>query len=154
MSILAEFIEHFQKDTGELQNVLTRYVDSFDGYLQASQLIEHPGYSSAFLEIADRRKSIVSAVAKLIAKQADHPDERGSAEAALHRWWMKVRVAMTEDELRALLQECIRGESELLRTVNSALHHGDLKPAHYQLLAAVGAEVEMAINTFETALNL
>jgi len=153
MSMMEALLEHFQKDTGELQNVLTRYVDSLDGYLQAAQLIDHPGYSSAFLEIAERRKSIVNAVSKLIAKQAEKPDGKGSVEASLHRWWMTLRVAMTVEELKALLEECIRGESELLRTLNSAMEHGELHPQHYQLLAAVSAEVEMAIHTFKTALS-
>jgi hypothetical protein len=52
-------IEKPVTDAPELQNVLTRYVDSYDGYRQAAEVVESPHLATAFLEIADRRKIIV-----------------------------------------------------------------------------------------------
>ncbi|MFT4176828.1 MAG: PA2169 family four-helix-bundle protein [Luteolibacter sp.] len=147
-------LENFDRSQGELQPVLTRYVDSLEGYLHAAQLIENPGYAAAFIEIAGRRKAIIGAVSKLIVKEDEEPDHSGSPEAMLHRWWMTARAAMTDEELRAMLEECVRGETELLRVLNEALNQGgNLKPEHYQLLASVSAEVEMAIETFKQALG-
>ncbi|MFT3991596.1 MAG: PA2169 family four-helix-bundle protein [Luteolibacter sp.] len=148
-------LEHFDRSQGELQPVLTRYVDSFDGYLRAAQLIDHSGYATAFVEIAARRKSIIAAVSKMIAGEDEAPDRSGSMEAQVHRWWMTVKAAMSDEELRVMLEECARGETELLRVINQTLENesGHLKAGQYQLLATVGAEVEMAIETFQQALK-
>lgn len=54
-------------DAAELQNVLTRYVDSIEGYTQAAAVVGTPHLASAFLDIAQRRKAIAEQVAHLIS---------------------------------------------------------------------------------------
>lgn len=140
-------------DAAELQNVLTRYVDSFDGYTQAAEVVESPGLKAAFLEIAARRKTIVEHVATLIVKQGEKADLDGSPEAAVHRWWIRVRAGMTDEEFKATLAECVRGEKELARTIQTALEHGNLEANHATIVAEVATELKAALQTFESALN-
>lgn len=140
-------------DAAELQNVLTRYVDSYDGYQQAAAVVENDGLAAAFLEIAARRKVIVEHVSRLIVKQGEKPQVDGSPEAALHRWWMRVRAKMTDEEFKATLAECVRGETVLANAIQSALDHGQLESNHAAILAEVSAELKAALHTFETALN-
>lgn len=141
------------KDAAELQNVLTRYVDSYDGYTEAAKAVDSQDIAVAFLEIAARRKVIVEHVATLIEKQGEKPDEDGSPEAAVHRWWLRLRALMSTEELEATLAECVRGEKELERTVNSALEKGNLESRHAAILAEIAIELKAAIQTFETALG-
>ena len=140
-------------DAAELQNVLTRYVDSHDGYTEAAKVVESPGLKSAFLEIAARRKVIVEKVATLIAKQGEKAEIEGSPEAAVHRWWMRVRAGMTDEEFKATLAECVRGEKELARTVECALEHGNLGANHVAIITEVATELKVALHTFESALR-
>jgi len=72
-------------NAAELQNVLTRYVDSHDGYFQAAQVVESPNLKAAFLKIAERRKTIVAHGADLIVRQGDKAEVDGSPEAAIHQ---------------------------------------------------------------------
>ncbi|MEO5916195.1 MAG: PA2169 family four-helix-bundle protein [Luteolibacter sp.] len=140
-------------DAFELQNVLTRYVDSYDGYTEAAKVVESPDLAAAFLEIAGRRKVIVEHVAALIERQGEKPDVDGSPEAAIHRWWLRLRAQMSTEELEATLAECVRGEKELERTVNGALEKGALEARHAVILAEIATELKAAIQTFETALG-
>jgi uncharacterized protein (TIGR02284 family) len=140
-------------DAAELQNVLTRYVDSYDGYTQAAAVVSSPGLAAAFLEIAARRKIIVNHVATLIVKQGEKPEVDGSPEAAVHRWWMRVRAQMTEEEFKATLAECVRGEKELARTIQVALDHGNLEANHAAIIAEVATELKQALHTFESVLS-
>jgi len=140
-------------DAAELQRVLTRYIDSYDGYHQAADVVESPSLKVAFLEIAERRKVIISHVTTLIVNQGEKPDTDGSAEAAVHRWWIRVRAQMTDEELKAVLAECVRGETVLANTIQDALDHGDLDSNHAEILAEVSAELKAALETFKTALD-
>ena len=140
-------------DSAELQNVLTRYVDSCDGYVQAAEVIEAPHLKAAFLEIAGRREVIVKRISTLIRRQGAKPDQEGSPEAAVHRWWIRARAQMSTEELEATLAECVRGEKELERTVRDALEHGALDSANAATLGEIATELRAAIHTFETALG-
>ena len=140
-------------DAAELQNVLTRYSDSFFGYIQAAQVIDSKHLANAFLEIAARRKVIVKRVASLSVEEGEKPETDGSPEGAIHRWWIRVRAGMTDEEFKATLEECVRGEKELARTVSNALDHGTLDSNHAAILTEVTAELKEALNIFETALG-
>ncbi|GAA5116852.1 PA2169 family four-helix-bundle protein [Luteolibacter yonseiensis] len=141
------------KDAAELQHVLTRYIDSYHGYQQAAAVVSSPSFAEAFLEIADRRQLIVRHVSTLILNQGEKVDSESSPEATLHRWWMLARALMTDDELKAVLAECVRGEKELSRTIHDVLTHGNLDANHAAIITDVATELEEAIRTFESVLN-
>lgn len=140
-------------DAAELQSVLTRYVDSYDGYIQAAEVVDSPNLAGAFREIAARREIIVDHVATLIVKEGAKPDEAGSPEAAIHRWWIRLRTKMTDEEFKATLAECVRGEKELARTIDEVLEHGNLEATHAAIVAEVAAELKEALHTFEMVLE-
>lgn len=140
-------------DAADLQTVLTRYVDSYDGYTEAAKVVESPSLAAAFLEIALRRKDIVEQVSSMIAKQGEAPDQEGSPEAAVHRWWIRMRAQMTEEDFKATLEECVRGEQELARTVQGALDKGQLSAAHAAILSQVADELLLSLKTFKSAIS-
>lgn len=138
-------------DSSQLQDVLTRYRDSHDGYLQAAELISLPELAAAFRDIAARRAIISEEVATLIEKDGFRPDLDGSNEAGLHRWWLRVRDKMTDQnhDANAVLSECIRGETELARTLQSALDSESVLPSHIPILTRALDEVKMAVHSFD-----
>lgn len=140
-------------DAAELQHVLTRYVDSHDGYNQAASVVDSPTLGAAFLEIAARRQVMVRRVSTMIVNQGEKADVDGSPEAAIHRWWIRVRAMMTEEEFKAVLSECVRGEKELARTIQDVLEHGNLDSDHAIIIAEVHTELQEAIYTFESVLD-
>lgn len=140
-------------DALRLQDVLTRYVDSRDGYLQAAKLVPQRGLAESFELIAQRRDLIASKVAALIQQQGLKPDEDGSPEAGVHRWWIRLRDKMTDQEADAILSECVRGEQELARTLQAALEDEHTLPEHRELLSDALSEVKLAMRAFESAVE-
>jgi uncharacterized protein (TIGR02284 family) len=140
-------------DALRLQDVLTRYVDSRDGYLQAAKLVPQRGLAESFELIAQRRDLIASKVAALIQQQGLKPDEDGSPEAGVHRWWIRLRDKMTDQEADAILSECVRGEQELARTLQAALEDEHTLPEHRDLLSDALSEVKLAMRAFESAVE-
>lgn len=140
-------------DASQLQEVLTRYVDSRDGYLQASKLVPQPGLAESFELIALRRDLIANKVAEMIEAQGFRPDVGGSPEAGVHRWWIRLRDKMTTQEADAILAECVRGEHELQRTLQAAIQEDHLTPEHRELISDAVAEVNLAIRAFESAIG-
>ncbi len=140
-------------DASSLQEILTRYVDSRDGYRQASRLVPQEGLARSFAAIADRRDLIAEKVAALIAAEGFRPDPEGSTEASVHRWWLRLRDKMTDQEADAILAECVRGETELVRTLNAVLDGGQLLPEHRQLISDMIAEVTLAVRAFDSVIG-
>lgn len=140
-------------DATRLQDVLTRYVDSRDGYLQAAKLVPQRGLAESFELIAQRRDLIATKVAALILEQGLKPDDDGSMEAGVHRWWIRVRDKMTDQEADAILSECVRGEQELARTLQAALEDEHTLPEHRELLSDALSEVKLAMHAFESAVE-
>jgi uncharacterized protein (TIGR02284 family) len=140
-------------DASELQDVLTRYVDSRDGYIQAAELVTSESLAASFRAIAERREVIIGRVAEMIGSQGLKPDLQGSSEAGVHRWWIRLKEKMTEKDTDAVLDECIRGEEELERTLESALDNPKVEAAHTALFREVLAEVQIAIRSFKIAVD-
>lgn len=141
------------KDAAQLQEVLTRYVDSRDGYLQAAKLVPQESLAQIFISIAGRRDLIASKVAQIIEEQGFKPDEDGSPEAGVHRWWLRLRDKMTDQEADTILAECVRGETELVRTLKSALEKDQLLPEHRGIVEDMIREVTLAVRAFDSAVG-
>lgn len=140
-------------DAVRLQEVLTRYVDSRDGYLEASKLVPSTALSETFSLIAQRRDLIASKVAALIEQQGTKPDEGGSVEAGIHRWWIRLREKMTDQDADAILAECVRGEQELARTLQAALEDEHTLEEHRGILSDALSEVKLAMRAFDSAID-
>lgn len=144
---------HTQTAAAELQNVLTSFEDSHAGYLQAADLVEGKGLAGAFREIAGRRGEIVAHVSGMIHALGAKSDTNGSTEGTVHRWWMRLRDNFTDEEFAVLLEECVRGESELLHTIRDVLDHGQLDAEQHAIISRMAVEVDLAIRTFNSALE-
>ena len=140
-------------DSARVQDVLTRYVDSRDGYLQAATLVAQPGLAESFRLIAQRRDVIASRVAALIQEQGAKADEGGSIEAGVHRWWIRVRDKMSEQETDAILNECVRGEEELERTLQAAIEDEHTSEEHRAIFRDAVGEVRLAKQAFASVVG-
>ncbi len=137
----------------ELQQVFLRYADSHEGFSQAAELMDEPNLAKAFEEIAERRKEVGSRIATMLKRRGEIPEVRGSVEGAAHRWWIRLRDAIDDDEMKAVFEECVRGEKVLARALEKALELDDLHTEQEKLLREALDEVRQAIEVFSTALS-
>jgi len=140
-------------DALELQQVLTRYVDSQEGYQQAAELMEREDLASAFREVSVRRLEVGKRIAKLLERKGEEAEAEGSVEGAIHRWWIRLREKIAAEELQAILSECIRGEKALLESLQKAMESSENSEDVGQILRDASVEVRMAIDHFEAALD-
>ncbi len=143
-----------EKVVAELQAVLTRYVDSTEGYAHAARLVSDQGLAPVFLEIGAARAAIIPEVSEMIARCGVEPKEEGSVEGVAHRWWMSARDAVSADDMKTLLEECIRGEKVLLKAIQEAL--AEVRERQDKDVKALGhahEDVRKAISHFEAALH-
>lgn len=138
-------------DVDDLQEVLTRYIDSRDGYRQAAEEVDYKALADTMLRIANRRNTIAQTFSELITAQGYRPDVDGSNEARLHRWWMHLKAGMTDNETEAMIHECLRGETELKKTLASVREHPELLPEHTPLIDAALADIESTVADLEAA---
>ncbi|WP_193214994.1 PA2169 family four-helix-bundle protein [Luteolibacter marinus] len=137
----------------DLQNVLTRYADSYEGFHQAAELMPKSHLADAFREIAARRHEIGQRVSGLIRREGEQPEAGGSVEGGAHRWWMRLREKLGDDELQAVLAECVRGEEVLAGSLETALKSQELTAEQAELLREALAEVKTGIGHFTSALK-
>jgi len=133
------------KMLANLQAVLTRYVDSSLGYDEAAKVAGDEDTARAFAEIADARAEDSAQIAACIEALGTHADSSGSAEAMLHRWWIDLRDKISGSDTGALLDECLRGECELLRTITAAIREDPGVPAYRAALGTAQANVEATL---------
>lgn len=137
----------------DMQEVLTRYVDSTRGYLQAAELMERRDFSAAFTEIAERRGEVAKEMSALIQQEGEDPEESASVEGALHRWWIRIRETVSDEELSAVISECVRGEKVLLGSIEKALDSQGVTAAQADVLRHAREEIAITVEQFKTILE-
>ena len=111
----------------ELKSVLTRVVDSVDGYESAAKDAQQGRFKSMFEEKAQERRQFASEIRNHLSGLGEQVDEDGSLLAAGHRVFKDLRNAITGGSDEAVLKEVDRGESTLLKEYDDALK--DVPPA-------------------------
>lgn len=137
----------------DLQEVLTRYIDSTRGYLQAAELMDRPDFSAAFAEIAERRGRVADEMSVLIRREGENPEESPSIEGAIHRWWIRLRETVSDEELAAVISECVRGEKVLLGTIEKVLDSQGVTASQAEVLRLAREEIATTVGQFMTILK-
>jgi uncharacterized protein (TIGR02284 family) len=135
-----------------LQAVLTRYVDSSLGFLEAAKLVDAQPIAAVLEQIADARAEDAAQIAASLEVLGWHADASGSREARLHRWWIDLRDKFSGSDPSSLIDECQRGETELLRTIKLALadDSGEPLPAYQAALEAARSNVLRTLAMLDT----
>lgn len=141
-------------DVDELQEVLTRYIDSRNGYRAAADEVDYQALANTMLKIAKRRNTIAETFSELIAAQGYRADVDGSNEAKIHRWWIHLRAGMSNHEISSVIHECLRGETELEKTLRSVRENPELLPEHLPLIEAALEDIKETVADLEAADNL
>ena len=141
------------KAASEFQKVLTRFIDSEEGYAHAATLVSDAHLSAIFLEISETRTALIPRLRGMIKSHGSDPEITGSPEGSIHRWWMSLRDTLTNDELKDVLIECIRGESSLLEAMDNAIASGNLDGSVDEVVRLVRIDVNKAVAHFTAAVH-
>ena len=137
----------------ELKNVLTRVVDSADGYESAASDAEQSRFAIMFREKAQERRQFATEIRNHLSGLGEQVDEDGSLLAAGHRVFKDIRDAVTGSDDQAVLKEVDRGESTLLKTYDSALEDIPAGDQAYQMLQKQRESVSQTLGQIKTYEN-
>jgi uncharacterized protein (TIGR02284 family) len=131
----------------ELKNVLTRVVDSADGYENAAQSADNGSFAVMFRERAQERRGFATEIRNHLQSVGENVDEDGSLLASAHRAFTDLRDAVTGRDDQAILNEVERGESKLLNDYESALRDLPAADPAYDLLSRQRQTVAQAVSS-------
>lgn len=97
------------------QPILTRLIDSIEGYRLAADLSDDREFIRFCHLRAEAREVDVEELASAIAETGASPSMEGSRSAAVHRAWIRLSCLTFPAARGRLPAECLRGEMELRR---------------------------------------
>lgn len=117
--------------------------DGRDGYRQASDVVDTGVYKTLFNEYATQREQFALKLGNLLVDLGYEPESQSGFMAALHRGWMNLRVALSSNDERTVLEECERGEDAAKDAYTDALEkplpdnvRGVVQDQYEQIIAA------------------
>lgn len=117
-----------------VQELVQMNIDSRDGLRDAAQMTEDMTISTLFEHLANEREQQANELCSFVTFNGEEPNRDGSFAAALHRSWMSIRLTFSPDDLYTLLAEAERGEDQIKRAYEDALHTTAGTPI-YELLS-------------------
>ena len=96
-----------------VKNLHQANIDSADGFESTANELKDQDLAMAFRRWASERRQQAAELANLVECNADEVDREGSWLAGLHRAYISLRTAVTNDDRQAILEEAERGEDHI-----------------------------------------
>lgn len=137
-----------------MKTLLTRLVDSREGYRESLDHVKSPHVKSIFEEFMARRDRNASEVRQYLVKEGHTVDEDGSLLASMHRTFTALKDKVTTAEDADTIAEVVRGEKTLLDAYEKALEAAGGMDPEYGFLKEQHASLKAAIAQLETRKDL
>jgi uncharacterized protein (TIGR02284 family) len=103
-----------------LNNLIETCKDGQKGYLSAANGIRNTDLRTLFKTYSRRRAEFAGALQDEVIRLGGRAKDHGTATGSLHRGWMDIKAAITNDE-GAVIAECERGEDSTVKSYEEAL---------------------------------
>ena len=139
-----------------LNHLLDVCVEGRRGYEHAAEHVKDENLKTLFTEFGNERNEFAYQLRHIIQELGSTPHEGHNPYAALHRSWLDIQAALTNDDTQVVLRECRRGEEVAVRQYLSALAD-ELDDARatiwqqYKAIKKVQERITQLINNVETA---
>lgn len=105
---------HLNQETIDaLQGLIEMNIDAATGFQTAAAQAEDVAIKELLSELGERRQEQANELRGLLLRNAAEPAGAGTTAAALHRAWISVRTAVSQNVDYSLLVESGRGETLL-----------------------------------------
>jgi uncharacterized protein (TIGR02284 family) len=137
-----------------MKTLLTRLVDSREGYRESIEHVHSPQIKQVFEEFMSRRDRNASEVRAYLTKEGHSVDEDGSLLASAHRTFTALKDKVTSSKDADTIAEVIRGEKTLLDAYDRAIQEAGGADPEYAFLTEQHASLKQAIHQLETRQDL
>ncbi|MGB8167899.1 MAG: PA2169 family four-helix-bundle protein [Chthoniobacteraceae bacterium] len=112
--------------TSVLNSLIETCKDGQEGFRTAAENVKSADSKALFFELATQRQQFASELQGLVDGLGDEPEKSGSIAGALHRGWIDLKAAVTNDDEHSILAECERGEDSAAAEYHKALEQNHL----------------------------
>jgi uncharacterized protein (TIGR02284 family) len=137
-----------------LKTLLTRLIDSREGYRESIEHVRTPALKSIFEEFMARRDRDASEVRAWLTQSGHTADDDGSILASAHRTFTSLKDSVTGGSDEQTLAEVIRGEKTLLDAYEKALEAAGGADPEFGWLSEQHAGLKATIMQLETRHDL
>lgn len=106
---------------GQLQDLLSINIDSQKGFQEAADSTTDTQLKTFFSEFSQKRAHNAAELRSFISAAGEQPTSSGSMSAAIHRWWIDAKQALTGKDPKSILNEAERGEDSIKKVYENAL---------------------------------
>ena len=140
--------------SNSIQEIIEKNNDSYKGYKQVADKANDSKLRSFFIQQAAERKEFAGKLLnQLKIYNPDHNDNAsGSAVGSLHRTWINVKTALSQDNDEALLEECLRGDKTSIEDYEEFLNNNKEIPDN--LRSTITQQVQDIKNTLDSVSRL
>jgi uncharacterized protein (TIGR02284 family) len=132
-----------------LDELIAMCDDSVDDYETAARSASDPRLARLFADLAEERRAMRDALKRQVRRRGAFPHDRDADAATAHRLTVRLRGLLSENENRAMIEECERADRILVRHM-SANELALPKPAR-RLVERFERTVEAGLRKLEDA---
>jgi uncharacterized protein (TIGR02284 family) len=134
----------------ELRDVLTRIVDSAEGYEHSAKEAGDGRFAVMFRERATERRGFATELRSHLETRGQSIDDDGSLLAGAHRAFVSIRDAVTGSDDESVVREIERGETKLLEEYDEGLRNIPASDPAHALLERQRKSVEGSLAGFKS----
>ena len=146
------------EQTKGLNRLITTLYDGENGYKEAAEDVDSVSLATKFRELSQQRYDFGHEIKPFITKLGGKVDKGGSTGAALHRAWIDIKTALSNQDEAAVIAECIRGDESAIETYQDVLKNTTLSAdarqtvtRQLQQFERTVAELKQLHRTYENA---
>ncbi|MEL7160983.1 MAG: PA2169 family four-helix-bundle protein [Bacteroidota bacterium] len=114
------------KQISALNKLITALYDGENGYKEAAEEVDNTALAARFKTLAQQRYDFGHEIKPFITQLGGEVDKGGSTAASLHRVWMDLKSAVSSNDEKAILKECVRGEESAIEAYQEVIADGEL----------------------------
>ena len=133
----------------KLNGLLEKNYDAEAGYKKAAEDVKHETLKNYFRSRAKDRYDFGHELKEEIRNFGQEPDKGTSISGDLHRAWMDLKTAFTDEKEEAILEEAVRGEKAAVKEYNEIINDKEVPPSTANLLIKQRNSVEAALKKAE-----
>jgi uncharacterized protein (TIGR02284 family) len=136
-----------------LNELLERTYDAEKGFKQAADDIDSQPLKEFLLKYAKQRQEFSNELKNEIHKLGGEPTDSSSFSATLHRTWIDFKSALSQQNPKAVLEECERGEKHALKDYEDVLNNHELPLSTKEIIEKQHAKIQNALQKIEALEN-
>jgi uncharacterized protein (TIGR02284 family) len=115
-----------QDEISTLNSLIATTIDSINGYEESARHIENSRFAEIFRQRANERQQVVEDLRAEVRRLGGDPEDGGSFLGKVHQRFEDLKVAVTGNDEKAIINEVERGEDYLKEKFETALDTGNL----------------------------